>query len=77
MQEYNTFIKQLNEKFNLGIFTDEHRQLLDFAKRIGIFYKPSGAGGGDLGLVITNSKNKLTQFLTKVSNNNYQTIDLI
>ena len=77
MQKYNTFIKQLNEKFNLGIFTDEHRQLLDFAKKTGIFYKPSGAGGGDLGLVITNSANKLTQFLTKVSDNNYQTIDLI
>ena len=77
MQKYNTFIKQLNEKFNLGIFTDEHRQLLDFAKKTGIFYKPSGAGGGDLGLVMTNSANKLTQFLTKVSDNNYQTIDLI
>jgi len=77
MQEYNTFIKQLNEKFNLGIFTDEHKQLLDFAKKTGIFYKPSGAGGGDLGLVIANSKNKMTQFLTKVSDNNYETIDLI
>jgi len=77
MQEYNTFIKQLNEKFDLGIFTDEHKQLLNFAKKTDIFYKPSGAGGGDLGLVITNSKNKFTQFLTKVSDNNYQTIDLI
>jgi len=77
MQEYNNFIKQLNEKFYLGIFTDDHKQLLDFANKIGIFYKPSGAGAGDLGLVITNSKNKFTQFLTKVSDNNYQTIDLI
>jgi mevalonate kinase len=32
MQKYNTFIKQLNEKFNLGIFTDEHRQLMEIAK---------------------------------------------
>ena len=77
MQKYNAYIKQLNEKFNLGIFTDEHKGLMDLAKRLDIFYKPSGAGGGDLGLVITNSKNKFTQFLTKVSDNNYQTIDLI
>jgi phosphomevalonate kinase len=76
MQEYNTFVKQLNEKFNLGIFTDEHRQLMEIAKKTDIFYKTSGAGGGDLGLVITNSEQKLTEFLTKLSNNNYQTLDL-
>ena len=76
MQKYNTFIKQLNEKFNLGIFTDEHKRLIDLARSADIFYKPSGAGGGDLGLVMTNSEKKLTQFLTKLSDNNYQTIDL-
>ena len=76
MQTYNTFINQLNEKFNLGIFTDEHKRLIVLARSADIFYKPSGAGGGDLGLVMTNSEKKLTQFLTKLSHNNYQTIDL-
>jgi phosphomevalonate kinase len=76
MQKYNTYIKQLNEKFNLGIFTDEHRRLMEIAKKTDIFYKPSGAGGGDLGLVMTNSEKKLTEFLTKLSDNNYQTLDL-
>ena len=76
MQKYNTYIKQLNEKFNLEIFTDEHKRLIELAKKTDIFYKPSGAGGGDLGLVITNSEKKLTQFLTKLSDNNYQTLDL-
>ena len=76
MQEYNTFIKQLNEKFNLGIFSDEHKRLIDLARSADIFYKPSGAGGGDLGLVMTNSEKKLTEFLTKLSHNNYQTLDL-
>jgi len=76
MQKYNTFINQLNQKFNLGIFTDEHKRLIDLARSANIFYKPSGAGGGDLGLVITDSEKKLTQFLTKLSDNKYQTIDL-
>ena len=76
MQKYNTYIKQLNEKFNLGIFTDEHKRLIDLARSADIFYKPSGAGGGDLGLVMTNSEKKLTEFLTKLSDNNYQTLDL-
>jgi phosphomevalonate kinase len=76
MQKYNIFINQLNEKFNLGIFTDEHKRLIDLARSANIFYKPSGAGGGDLGLVMTDSEKKLTQFLTKLSDNNYQTIDL-
>ena len=76
MQTYNTFINQLNEKFNLGIFTDEHRQLMEIAKRTDIFYKPSGAGGGDLGLVITNSEKKLTHFLSVLSDSNFPVIDL-
>lgn len=76
MQTYNTFINQLNEKFNLGIFTDEHKRLIELARSADIFYKPSGAGGGDLGLVITNSEKKLTHFLSVLSDSNFPVIDL-
>ena len=76
MQTYNTFINQLNEKFNLGIFTDEHKRLIELARSADVFYKPSGAGGGDLGLVITNSEKKLTHFLSVLSDSNFPVIDL-
>ncbi len=76
MQTYNTFINPLNETFTSGIFSDDPKRLIELARSADIFYKPSGAGGGDLGLVMTNSEKKLTQFLTKLSGNNYQTIDL-
>ena len=76
MLEYNAFIKQLNEKFNLGIFSDEHKRLIDLARNADIFYKPSGSGGGDLGLVITNSEKKLTHFLSTLSHSNFSAIDL-
>ena len=76
MQKYNAFINQLNENFNLGIFTDEHKWLIDLARSADIFYKPSGAGGGDLGLVITNSEKKLTHFLSVLSDSNFPVIDL-
>ena len=76
MQTYNTFINQLNEKFNLGIFTDEHKRLIDLARSADVFYKPSGAGGGDLGLVMTNSEKKLTHFLSILSESNFPVIDL-
>ena len=76
MQEYNTFIKQLNEKFNIGIFSDEHKRLIGLARNADIFYKPSGSGGGDLGLVITNSEKKLTHFLSTLADSNFSVIDL-
>ena len=76
MHKYNTFIKQLNEKFNLGIFSDEHKRLRDLARNADIFYKPSGSGGGDLGLIITNSEKKLTHFLSTLSDSNFSVIDL-
>jgi len=76
VQKYNAYIKQLNEKFALGIYTDEHQKLINLANESEMFYKPSGAGGGDLGFILSNNEKELKEFIVKLRDSNFQTIDL-
>jgi phosphomevalonate kinase len=44
-------LADLGEHVGLPILSEEHRQLRRLAEESGAAYKPSGAGGGDFGLV--------------------------
>ena len=76
MEQYSILMHRLNEKYDLGIYTDEHQDLANLASKLGLFYKPSGAGGGDLGFILTDDEAKLKQLLTKIRGKNYQIMDL-
>jgi len=77
MKQYNVLMQQLDEKYHLGIYTKEHQALANLTSQSGLLYKPSGAGGGDLGLILTNNEMKLKQIIAKLKDNNFQTLDLI
>ena len=57
---YNELLVEMDNKFSIGVF-DHHHDLISLAKDHGIFYKPSGSGGGDLGLLISPDKIRLDQ----------------
>jgi len=76
MEEHNTLMQELNEKYDLGIYTDEHQHLGSLASESGLFYKPSGSGGGDLGFILSDSEIKLKKLLKKIRSKNIGTIDL-
>jgi len=77
MNQYNILMQQLDEKYHLGIYTDEHQTLANLTSKSGLVYKPCGAGGGDLGFILTNNEMKLQQLIVKLKDNNFQTLDLI
>ena len=52
---------------NIGIYTKLHTNLQKTASRHNIFYKPSGAGGGDIGLAFSSSLGELNDFLNEIS----------
>ena len=52
--------------FSLGIFNN-HQELIKFAKDEGVFYKPSGSGGGDIGIVVCDDKLKLDSICEKLN----------
>ena len=76
MTEYNLLIRQMNQEFDLGIYTKEHQILFDLALNSKLLYKPSGAGGGDLGFILSTNKKQLEKFTNILKDSNFQTIDL-
>ncbi|MDC0186070.1 hypothetical protein OAK03_04475 [Gammaproteobacteria bacterium] len=76
LKQQNILIKQLDHDFDLGIYTQEHNKILDLAESIDLFYKPSGAGGGDLGIIISDDALKIKKFSKKLSNMNHYVINL-
>jgi phosphomevalonate kinase len=55
-RNYFNTLKELDLASGAGIITEAHQEIADLVYRQGAVYKPSGAGGGDLGLVMTCSK---------------------
>ena len=77
MKQYNILMQQLDEKYHIGIYTKEHQALANITTKSGLLYKPSGAGGGDLGFILTDNEMKLKQLIAELKDNNFQTLDLI
>jgi phosphomevalonate kinase len=49
--QYAQALKDLDAAAGIGIWSDAHQQLEALAHEHGVVYKPSGAGGGDFGLI--------------------------
>ena len=67
MSQYPAYIEAL-QKFSvdhdLGIFDAGHEQLVIDAAAAGMVYKPCGAGGGDVGILLGHSDEQLNDFMT-------------
>jgi phosphomevalonate kinase len=56
VSEYYEGLRKLDEKTSAGIISDVHRKIAQIVHESGAVYKPSGAGGGDLGIALTRSR---------------------
>jgi phosphomevalonate kinase len=64
--EYRNYIPHLRAFGNdhkLGIFDAGHEQLCQAASDLGLVYKPCGAGGGDIGIVLGTNSTSLNEFV--------------
>lgn len=62
MQSYVHRLRQFSVDLELGIFDAGHAQLVDLAADCGIVYKPCGAGGGDIGVVLAEHQSAIDDF---------------
>jgi mevalonate kinase len=51
-RDYNHVLREFSIDHELGIFDAGHAELTAAAARAGVVYKPSGAGGGDTGVIL-------------------------
>ncbi len=62
LQDYCAALQQFSVDHDLGIFDAGHRQLHELAARHGLTYKPCGAGGGDIGVLLGTRQEALEDF---------------
>jgi phosphomevalonate kinase len=74
--DYGRALQNLGEAIGAEIVTAEHRRIGDHAKRHGVAYKVSGAGGGDLGIACALDADALEAFKQSVARGGFQVIDL-
>lgn len=77
LRSYRSLMLEMDREFGIDIYTIEHQELMKLADDFGIFYKPSGAGGGDLGILVSNDRAKLDEFSEFLSSTNIKFFPII
>lgn len=60
---YVEMLRQFSDDYDLGIFDAGHDKLVTEAQMAGLVYKPCGAGGGDIGILLGAHGEQLDEFL--------------
>ncbi len=63
LSDYTEALRAFDQDSKLGIFAQGHENLHKLARRNGLLYKPCGAGGGDLGVAISDDPDRLAAFV--------------
>ncbi|MGQ0700928.1 MAG: mevalonate kinase family protein [Panacagrimonas sp.] len=73
---YAEALHHLDEASNLGIVSVEHRRLSQLGRAAGLVYKCCGAGGGDIGVALTQDPERLLRFDTDLAREGFQPVPL-
>ena len=80
-RRYTDTLRQFSIDQDLGIFDAGHDELADLATSAGLVYKPCGAGGGDIGIVLTGNSadggRGLQQFCTRAEATGFEVLSLL
>lgn len=60
---YIDTLRDFSADYDLGIFDAGHDKLVTEARAAGLVYKPCGAGGGDVGILLGTNDEHLSEFL--------------
>jgi phosphomevalonate kinase len=74
LADYGRGLQDLGEAIGAEVVTAEHRQIGEHARKFGVAYKVSGAGGGDLGLACSIDSEALAAFVQSVTNRGFRVI---
>lgn len=76
VDQYYLTMDELGQRSGAPIISAEHARIANIAKQNGAFYKPSGAGGGDMGIAFANSINVLETAAEALTNAGFQMLDV-
>lgn len=73
---YTAVLREFSIDHDLGIFDAGHAELVDAASAAGLTYKPCGAGGGDIGIVMADNESDIALFVEQATKGNYRALDM-
>ena len=73
---YIDALQQFSVDHDLGIFDAGHEGLVQLAVDAGVVYKPCGAGGGDIGIVLTDNRDAMTAFCEQATQQSFHILDI-
>jgi len=76
VQEYYRLMDRLGQMSDAPIVSAVHRQIAEIVYACDAVYKPSGAGGGDLGVAFSNSQQILQTCAAQLQQAGFELIDL-
>lgn len=76
IDEYTNVLDQLGKLADADIVSAVHRKIRDIVRKAGGSYKPSGAGGGDIGIAFTDSLRVRERIIASLRSNGFQVLDL-
>jgi phosphomevalonate kinase len=74
--DYGEALEALGLAMGAEIVTAEHRRIGVLARRLGVVYKTSGAGGGDVGLALSSRPESLSEFTARVAELGFLVVEL-
>jgi phosphomevalonate kinase len=73
---YTRALQRFDKVHGLGIFAAGHAALAEQAASEGLVYKPCGAGGGDIGVVLATSRASLASFGKSAARSGFTRLEL-
>ena len=74
--DYIDALKHYSTDHDLGIFDGGHEGLARAADDSGIVYKPCGAGGGDIGIVLAACEHDIDEFCDRALESDFRVLDI-
>jgi len=75
LHHYARCLKEMDNTGHLGIYEAGHQALDELANRSQVVYKPCGAGGGDIGIALSDDEVAFQEFMSLAAEH-HQTLDL-
>lgn len=75
-REYIEVLQEFDADHDLGIFGAGHAELTAMAADAGLVYKPCGAGGGDIGILLTDDAARADAFIAESLPGEFRALDL-
>jgi phosphomevalonate kinase len=74
--DYYKVLYDFSRKSQIGIISEVHKQIAEIVFANGGVYKPSGAGGGDIGLAFSDSASIIDKLKKELAKQNFKTLSL-